>query len=221
MHKQRLWVLPKPHCLLMAASSRRDTVTMQCQLNSPNLSFLMDHQVMSRALFPAAGMLEAAAAAAKTMLHDQQPDSTACMVSDLTITAPIVLTGAKARAGAVMLQISINAATGSLELAFTAADSSQLHHSARGHVATASRPAAVQQQQGGCRAAVQLVAGLMDNQADAAEAAGEVGDEHIWRRRAGPRAGKGAEAGAAACSASDARDAVAEVSHFNLLPQPR
>ena len=79
----------------------------------------------------------------------------------------------------------------------------------------------MQQQQGGCRAAVQLVAGLMDNQADAAEAAGEVGDEHIWRRRAGPRAGKGAEAGAAACSASDARDAVAEVSHFNLLPQPR
>ena len=120
MQRHRLWVLPKPHSLLTVAQTDPSIVTMQCQLNDPRLTFLLHHRVMGRALFPAAGMLEAAAAAAKTLLGDQSSDHMwACKVSDMVIAAPLQLAsvqpGHKASA-AVLLQTSVNATTGSVQI---------------------------------------------------------------------------------------------------------
>lgn len=178
LHQHRLWVLPKPHSLLTLAQTDPSTVTMHCQLSDPRLAFLLAHRVMGRALFPAAGMLEAAAAVAKTLLGDQSPDHTwACTVAGMTIAAPLQLTSASA---ATLLQTSINLATGSVQIGSLSAGTPLLLHNARCTVSmackaqgTVLRPAAVA---GG--ALGQLVAGW--------GAAMQV-DEEIRGRRAGPR----------------------------------
>lgn len=178
MHRHRLWVLPKPHSLLTLAQTDPSTVTMHCQLSDPCLAFLLDHRVMGRALFPAAGMLEAAAAAAKTLLGDQSPDHTrACTVSGMTIAAPLLLASASA---ATLLQTSINLATGSVQIGSLSAATAQLVHNARCTVSMARRaqgavprPAAVA---GG--ALGQLMAGW---------GAAMQGGKGTRGRRAGPR----------------------------------
>ena len=179
MHQHCLWVLPKPHSLLTLAQTDPSTVTMHCQLSDPCLAFLLDHRVMGRALFPAAGMLEAAAAAAKTLLGDQSPNHTwACTVSGMTIAAPLQLASASA---AILLQTSMDLATGSVQIRSTSAATAQLLHNARCTVSMACKaqgavplPAAVA---GG--ALGQLMAGW-----GAAMQGGERGPRG---RRAGPR----------------------------------
>lgn len=147
MRPQRHWVLPKPHSLLTHAWTQHATVTMQCQLGDPRLAFFLDHQVMGRALFPAAGMLEAAAAAAKTLLGDQSSDHMwACTVSDMTIAAPLQLVGAQSGQSdsAVMLQTSVNTATGFLQISSTSAGGAALLHNARCSISIACKGPLVQ-----------------------------------------------------------------------------
>lgn len=143
MHRHRLWVLPKPHSLLTLAQTDLSTVTMQCQLNDPRLAFLLHHQVMRRALFPAAGMLEAATAAAKTLLGDQSSDQIwSCKVSDMVIAAPLQLASVQPRhkaSAAVLLQTSINTATGSVQIGSLSAGTPQLLHHARCSINVASK----------------------------------------------------------------------------------
>ena len=177
MHQHRLWVLPKPHSLLTLAQTDPSTVTMHCQLSNPRLAFLLDHRVMGRAMFPAAGMLEAAAAAAKTLLGDQSPDHMwACTVSGMVIAAPLQL----ATTSAALLQTSIHLATGSVQIGSLSAASPLLLHNATCTVSTACkaqgavlRPAAV-----AGAALGQLMAGW-----DAAMQGGK----ETKGRRAGPR----------------------------------
>ena len=213
IHRQRHWVLPKPHSLLTAAHTNQPTVTMHCQLGDPRLAFLLDHQVLGRALFPAAGMLEAAAAAANTMLSDQSADPLCiCAVSDMAIAAPVHLTSSQSeqRSSAVLLQTSINAATGFLQISSSSAGSPQMLNNAKCTVTMAYKsqdvvmhPHSAAETEG---ALVQVLAGL-DGVAE--------GDEGTRRRRAGPRTGTGAGAGirpapSSAASAASA-DAVGQV----------
>ncbi|DBA84018.1 TPA: hypothetical protein ACH3X1_006502 [Trebouxia sp. C0004] len=216
MQKQRHWVLPKPHSLLVIASSQRATVVMQCQLADPNLAFFLDHQVMGRPLFPAAAMLEVGAAAAKSMLHDQVTD---CILSDLVIAAPIILTNATPgrQPASLQLQTTVDAATGMLQIGCMPAGSSSSQTNARCVISIAAGPkesSPKQELQASSHGAiVHLIASLLnaeDSQA-AVAAAGE-GDEETRRRRAGPRVGTGADNQAAVAVAFTATAAaVAQV----------
>ena len=183
MHRHRLWVLPKPHSLLTHAQADPSTVIMHCQLNDSRLAFLLHHQVMGRALFPAAGMLEAAAAAAKTLLGDQSSDPMwACTVSDMVIAAPLQLASFQSRqtASAVLLQTSIHTATGSVQIASISAATPQLLQHARCTVSMASKAQAAGAQPAGMAggALEQLLAGW---------AAVEQRDNETPGRRAGAR----------------------------------
>ena len=224
MQKQRLWVLPKPHSLLLLASSQRETVIMQCQLADPNLAFLMDHQVMGRPLFPAAAMLEVATVAAKTMLHDQVSDS--IIISDVIIAAPIILTNATAgqQSAILQLQTTVDAATGTLQIGCMPAGSSSSQTNARCQIsfAAGSKESSAQQElQASLRGAIaQLLASLLEPaDSPAAVAAAREGDQEARRRRAGPRAGTGAgdqaavavDQAAGAVGSSAAAAAVAQV----------
>ena len=198
--KQRHWVLPKPHSLLTLAASHKQAVIMQCQLADPQLAFLSDHHVMGRALFPAAAMLEVAAAAAKAMLHDQ-PTEHAYVVSDLVIAALIVLSSAPGQQSAgLVLQTTVDAATGMMQIGCMAADNTGLQTSAKCSISIAVRPqdgrmAERGRQTGFPGALARLVASLpvsaYSTAAVAAVAGVEEGEE-TRRRRAGARAGTGA-----------------------------
>ena len=143
MHRHRLWVLPKPHSLLTLAQANASTATLQCQLTDPHLAFLLHHQVMGRALFPAAGMLEAAAAAARMLLGDQSSDQMwACTISDMVIAAPLQLASVQLRQtapAAILLHTSVNAATGSVQIGSISAGTPQLLQHARCTVSMASK----------------------------------------------------------------------------------
>ena len=206
MQKQRHWVLPKPHSLLTLAASHKQTVIMQCQLADPRLAFLSDHHVMGRALFPAAAMLEVAAAAAKTMLHDQATEHV-YLVSDLIIAAPIVLSSAPGQQSAgLVLQTTVDAATGMTQIGCMATDSTGLQTSAKCSISVAvgSQDGRMAERggQAGCPGALaRLVASLpVSTHSTAAVAAVEEGEE-TRGRRAGARAGTGAGDRAAAAGA--------------------
>ena len=70
---ERIWVLPQPHLLLSKAFTPRlpHTSILEAKLSSPQLSHLLDHQVLGRILFPAAGFFEFARAAAESTLADR------------------------------------------------------------------------------------------------------------------------------------------------------
>lgn len=131
----RFWVLPAAHPLIScgavgAAGSKgaaRRAVAFDCHLLEPRLAAYSDHVVLGRALFPGAGMLEAALAAGMTVLEGTAggPDSGVLTVSGLAITAPLVMAhpreepqGRKQgqqRSGAV-LRCSLDPASGDLQL---------------------------------------------------------------------------------------------------------
>ena len=207
MQKQAHWVLPKPHSLLGLATCHTQAVVMQCQLANPSLAFFKDHQVMGRALFPAAGMLEVAAAAAKSILHDQHTDCD-CTICGMIIAAPIVLADAKLgpKLPNLVLQTSVNVATGLLQISCISDASSGAHMNARCTIGAAVPLQAVApvQETAVIGGFAQFVTGL-------AAAAAARGCEGTRGRRAGPRTGTGAGAEAAV-----AADAVAQVTALHL-----
>ena len=197
MQMQRHWVLPKPHSLLTLAASHKQAVIMQCQLADPQLAFLSDHHVMGRALFPAAAMLEVAAAAAKAMLHDQ-PTEHAYLVSDLIIAAPIVLSSAPGQQSAgLVLQTTVDAATGRMQIGCMASDNTGLQTSAKCNISIAVRPQDWRMAEHGWQAGIpsalaRLVASLPVSAHSTAAVATVEESEETRRRRAGARAGTGA-----------------------------
>ena len=184
MHRHRLWVLPKPHSLLTLARTDPSTVTMECQLSDPRLVFLLDHQVMGRALFPAAGMLEAAAAAAKTLQGEQSSDHMwACTISDMVIAAPLQLASVQLRhraPAAVLLQTSVHSTSGSVQISSLSAGTPLLQHHARCTIAMASQAQGTVMQPAGVAGGAlwRLMAGW---------GAAVLEGEETRKRRAGPR----------------------------------
>ena len=92
--QSRHWLAPQPHMLLTAFVKHAGSMLlMQCQLNQPKLAGFLDHRVMDKALFPAAGFLELASASARASLqsivsHNPQH----VVIGSITIPMPLELT---------------------------------------------------------------------------------------------------------------------------------
>jgi hypothetical protein len=86
--QQRFWVAPRTHAALVRAAATPGSrqVAMHVSLAAPALSYVWDHQVTGKALFPGAGFFELAAAAAKAV---GATDSSA--LTGISIPSPLVL----------------------------------------------------------------------------------------------------------------------------------
>jgi 3-oxoacyl-(acyl-carrier-protein) synthase/acyl carrier protein len=88
--RQRYWYCaPLTHLLDRCTAARPGVVTVQADLGKPTLGYLKDHRVRGRALFPAAGMLELASAAAAAALQPHTVETLA--LGGVAISAPLVL----------------------------------------------------------------------------------------------------------------------------------
>ena len=196
--QERYWVLPKAHSFLATAACRGGAVTVQCVLSEPSLAFLLDHRVMGRALFPAAGMLELAAATAKSLLHDQRTSANAVVVvTNLHIATPVVLaeSGDRCVTAGLILQTTVVPASGALQIA--AVSSSQ----DTGTVcASCTLVMAVQstQQASHAKPSGKLSSALGQLLASCRSGTDSTDAHTDRRRRAGSEAGNGAGAGAGA-----------------------
>jgi myxalamid-type polyketide synthase MxaB len=88
---------PEPHPLLGALANvegaeAQDSVTFESAISAESPSYLRDHQVFGQAIFPAAGYVELALAAAATALGGER-----FVVKDLAVQAPLLLDDAATR----------------------------------------------------------------------------------------------------------------------------
>jgi hypothetical protein len=111
-----------------AAGPRAGVLVLQARLGSAACAYLWDHRVSGRALFPAAGFFELAAASVATLLGGARPAAAA--LAGAAIPAPLVLpkralvwAGACAAAGAAApeLRCEVDAASGAVCIASLAA----------------------------------------------------------------------------------------------------
>ena len=91
----RHWLAPQPHTLLTSfVKHAGSTLMMQCQLDQAKLAVFLDHRVLDRALFPAAGFLELAQTSALPSLQSTaspQPQKQLGLDS-ISIPVPLELT---------------------------------------------------------------------------------------------------------------------------------
>lgn len=92
--QSRHWLAPQPHMLLTAFVKHAGSMLlMQCQLDQPKLAGFLDHRVMDKALFPAAGFLELASAAARASLQSSVSHNPQhVVIGSITIPTPLELT---------------------------------------------------------------------------------------------------------------------------------
>lgn len=127
LQRRRLYVVPHLHAF--ASSIRPSTaqqasvVTLHCRFSSKaRLSYLLDHVVMGRSLLPAAAMLELAAATAASLTHDSAHDSGDLLsISNMSISAPIILPSAAGDSAGFELVCSLDVATGQLSIGYVQA----------------------------------------------------------------------------------------------------
>ena len=116
---------------------------MECALSQAAFSYLWDHRVAAQALFPAAAMLEAAAAAAAAMLAAAQGPAAvhAATLTGVSIPAPLVLPAAHS-AAALVLSVTAGARSGTLSVGSSAAGGrAQVHLRAAACVCTTAAEA--------------------------------------------------------------------------------
>lgn len=111
----RHWLAPQAHLLLsrfLKLSS--STVVMQCQLQKPNLAMLLDHQVQGRALFPAAGFLELAHAAATMAVSIGKQQQ--LVIANATVPVALELSSLSTGNHAVTVLCQVDTLTGSVSV---------------------------------------------------------------------------------------------------------
>ncbi|KAK9866519.1 hypothetical protein WJX84_001677 [Apatococcus fuscideae] len=112
----RYWYLPPPHSLLACFSwcSPSQQAQWDLQLGQPKQSFLWDHQVSGRILFPAAAMLEATRSAGAYLLDGVKTPSVSLILLHAAIPAAFELpspsssTPAHALSARVLVDVSGN-----------------------------------------------------------------------------------------------------------------
>ena len=86
--RQRHWVAPPLHALLMTAEASSGVLTFHADLGSPGSAFLLDHVVSEQSLLPGTAFLELAYSSAKLALTAHTPDFA---LHDTTLAAPLQL----------------------------------------------------------------------------------------------------------------------------------
>ena len=141
--RQRFWLLPPPSLLAQRGSASRQRIRVESRLSQPKLAFMFDHRVRGAVLLPGAGMLEAAAAAARAALVDAATaaGSRALLaLAAIGIHAPLVLQGPGAQQ---VLACTVDLEAGSLQLTSSSStgSSQMLHLTASCAAAAAVLPA--------------------------------------------------------------------------------
>ena len=128
--QSRHWLAPQPHMLLSAfVKLAGTTLLMQCQLNQPKLAGFLDHQVLGKPIFPAAGFLELAQASAMTALNSTAAQSQQQLVlSDVTITIPLELHSVPPQDSSTSIVCQLDLATGSITLSSQVSSSATRAH---------------------------------------------------------------------------------------------
>ena len=128
--QSRHWLAPQPQMLLSAfVKSAGTTLLMQCQLNQPKLAGFLDHQVLGKPIFPAAGFLEVAQASAMTALNSTAAQSQQQLVlSGVTITVPLELHSVPAQDSRTSIVCQLDLATGSITLSSQVSSSATRAH---------------------------------------------------------------------------------------------
>ena len=128
------WVAPEPHVMLHSVHSvhsapARKALALECRLSAtPRLAFFWDHRVSGKALFPGAGFLELAVAAAKVAAGARLAAQAA--VAGVAIPSPLPLPDRFEQQQPVGLRCSIQLASGALEVSSSAGGYKQPHISA-------------------------------------------------------------------------------------------
>ena len=126
------WVAPLPHCMLHRARNgggrSRAMLGLECQLAAtPRLNYFWDHRVSGKALFPGAGFLELALAAAKLAAGR---GAAAAALSGASIPAPLQLPdqlGEQPGGRPVVLRCALQLTSGELSVASSTAGFKQPH----------------------------------------------------------------------------------------------
>ena len=109
--RQRHWVAPHPHALLMTAKASIGVITFHANLGSPAGAFLLDHVVSEQSLLPATAFLELAYSSAKLGLPAHTADFA---LHDTTFAAPLQLAQPHASrttlSGVVTVQLAMHTA---------------------------------------------------------------------------------------------------------------
>jgi len=127
--RQRHYVSIYPSLLASyaAVSSTRDKVMLQCLLPSPSLSYIWDHQVLDKTVFPGAGYFEMAASSLKHLLPTSARNGSGgnkeLVVSGATIPSPLVLNTNEN----VLLQCVVRQLTGDLVIESVSSNMATCH----------------------------------------------------------------------------------------------
>ena len=100
--QSRHWLAPQPHTLLTSFLKHAgSTLMMHCQMDQAKLAGFLDHRVLDKALFPAAGFLELAQASALASLqHTALPQlQQQLMLGSISIPVPLELTATPGQHG--------------------------------------------------------------------------------------------------------------------------
>ena len=135
------WLAPQAHLLLsrfLKLSST--TVVMQCQLQKPNLAMLLDHQVLNRALFPAAAFLELAHASATVAVS--QGNSQGLVLVNATVPVALEIGSLAANDAALTVLCQVDTLTGNVSVSSQAAAGTARTHMYAGvtHLVASDRP---------------------------------------------------------------------------------
>ena len=110
--RQRHWVAPAPHALLIAAAAANSVITFHSDLSSPASAFLLDHVVSEQCLLPATAFLELAFSSAKL---DLSAPAANLALLDTTLAAPLLLplphAGRRSTSGTVIVQLAMHKAS--------------------------------------------------------------------------------------------------------------
>ena len=127
--QSRHWLAPQPQMLLSAfVNLSGSTLMMQCQLNQPKLAGFLDHQVLGKAIFPAAGFLELAQASATAACQAAVTGQQQLVLTGISIPVPLDLHSLQAQHSSSGLVCQLDLAAGSLALSSQSSSSAVRTH---------------------------------------------------------------------------------------------